>query len=62
MKFELNKDQVEELNKWQAAIKEIYGEYGLYDYKFTPYGIGNGVSVYSHLAKKELDLTHSEDW
>ena len=62
MKFELTARQEKELNEWQEKIKDLYGEYGTYTFKFTPIGIGNGVVVYSHLTKLELDISHQEDW
>ena len=62
MKFELDADQVKRLQVWKEAIKMIYGEYGHYDYTFSPTGIGNVVTVYSHLALKELDLSDVEKW
>ena len=62
MKFELDKSEKEKLTKWQEAIKEIYGEYGAYTYKFTPNGIGCEIAVYSHLADKEIDLTDVSKW
>ena len=61
-KFELTKTQEEKLNGWKEAIKKVFGEYGQYDYIFTPTGIGDVVKVYSHLAKTTLDLTEVENW
>jgi len=62
MIFELTARQEKELKEWQEKIKDLYGEYGTYTFKFTPTGIGNGVVVYSHLTKLELDFSHQEDW
>ncbi len=62
MIFELTARQEKELKEWQEKIKDLYGEYGTYTFKFTPTGIGNGVVVYSHLTKLELDISHQEDW
>lgn len=62
MIFELTARQEKELKQWQEKIKDLYGEYGTYTFKFTPTGIGNGVVVYSHLTKLELDISHQEDW
>ena len=62
MIFELTARQEKELKEWQEKIKDLYGEYGTYTFKFTPTGIGNGVVVYSHLTKLELDISHEEDW
>lgn len=61
-KFELTEDQEKKLNEWQNKIKGVFGEYGHYDYIFTPYGIGMGVKVKSHLSNTELDLTDVEHW
>jgi hypothetical protein len=62
MKFELDKEQQLKLEVWQKKIKDLCGEYGLYDFIFTPYGIGTGLKVFSHLIKRELDLTNVENW
>ncbi len=62
MKFELNESQAEKLKEWQNKIKDLFGEYGHYDYIFTPTGIGSAVRVFSHLTKKELDLSEVEKW
>jgi hypothetical protein len=61
-KFELTKTQEEKLKDWKEAIKKVFGEYGQYDYIFTPTGIGDVVKIYSHLAKTTLDLTEVESW
>lgn len=62
MKFELNEDQVKRLKVWQEAIKVVHGEYGHYDYIFSPTGICNTVTVWSHLANAGLDLSDVEKW
>jgi hypothetical protein len=62
MSFQISDKQKKEIKEWQDKIKEIFGEYGLYDYIFTPYGMGTGLVVRSHLTKTELDVTHEEDW
>tara|TARA_R110000772_G_scaffold5691_2_gene20351 strand:- start:8864 stop:9052 length:189 start_codon:yes stop_codon:yes gene_type:complete len=62
MKFELNEKQLKKLKKWQNAIKEVFGEYGNFEYRFTPCGIGDGVAVWSELAQKEIDLTDVDSW
>lgn len=62
MKFELDEDQVKRLKIWQEAIKVVYGEYGHYEYRFYPTGIGVTVTIWSHLANAELDLSDVEKW
>jgi hypothetical protein len=62
MKFELDEDQVKKLQVWQEAIKLIHGEYGRYEYLFSPNGIGTTITVYSYLANAELDLSDVEKW
>lgn len=62
MKFELNEKQVTKLNEWKEAIKVVFGEYGNYKFTFTPTGIGDGVEVYSDLAKKSISLTDYDSW
>jgi hypothetical protein len=60
--FKLEEDQEKKLKNWQDKIKEIFGEYGHYDYVFTPYGMGTSVKVVSHLTKTEIDLSDVENW
>ena len=57
IQFSLSVDQLKKLTKWKEAIRTVYGEYGSFTYKFTPNGIGDGVEVYSDLAKISTDLT-----
>lgn len=54
--------QLKTLKEWKNKIKELFGEYGQYDYTFTPCGIGTSVKVFSHLTKTELDLSEVEKW
>jgi hypothetical protein len=60
--FSLDEKQEIQLKEWQEAIKKIYGEYGTYQFRFTPMGMGTSIEVYSELAKKALDLSNVEDW
>lgn len=60
--FTLDEDQVVKLEEWQGHIKAIYGEYGNYEFRFKPTGIGDGVEVYSDLANITLNLTDVEKW
>lgn len=60
--FKLSGDQEKELNAWQEKIKDLFGEYGHYDYTFTPYGMGVEILVKSHLTGTTLDLSHVENW
>jgi hypothetical protein len=60
--FKLTERQVKELKEWQEKIKDLFGEYGHYDYTFTPYGMGTGLVVKSHKTGTTLDLSHVEDW
>lgn len=62
MKFELNEKQIKELDEWKKAIKKVFGEYGDYEYIFSPNGIGCEVEVYSHLAKTSLNLSDIDSW
>jgi hypothetical protein len=61
-KFELTKKQEEEIKEWQEAIKKTFGEYGLFDFIFSPNGIGMGLVIYSHIAKVEKDFTDFDSW
>ena len=62
MEFKLTEKQELQIKAWQEHIKEIYGEYGNYEYRFTPAGIGDGLYVYSKLAKIGKDFSNVEDW
>lgn len=59
---ELDKQQQNKFDEWKSHIKAIYGEYGIFTWKITPTGIGEGIVVYSHNTKTELDLTDVESW
>ena len=60
--FKLDDDQEKRLKKWQDSIKAVFGQYGQYDFVFSPNGIGTGVKVVSHLSKTELDLSDVDKW
>jgi hypothetical protein len=60
--FYLNEVEEKRLEKWQKKIKKKHGKYGSYTFKFTPTGIGNGISVYSYLEDKEKDITDYDSW
>lgn len=62
MKFELDEYQEIKLKAWQDKIKKKYGQYGQYDFIFTPSGVGTSIKVVSHLSKKEIDLTDIDKW
>ena len=59
---ELSDKQNSLYREWISHIKAIYGEYGTFTWKITPYSIGLGISVYSHLTKTELNLTDVDSW
>ena len=59
---ELSDGQQNKFDEWKSHIKAIYGECGLLTWKVTPTGIGEGIVVYSHNTKTELDLTDVESW
>ena len=60
--FDLNEKERKKLEKWQKKIKKKHGQYGSFTFKFTPTGIGNGITVYSHLENEELDVTDIDSW
>ena len=60
--FYLNEVEEKRFNKWKKKIKKKHGKYGLYTFKFTPTGIGNGISVYSDLEDKEKNITDYDSW
>ena len=60
--FILSEEQVENLNLCKEFIKSSYGSYGLFEYTFIPTGIGTYVSVYSKVARVNIDLSEYEKW
>lgn len=60
--FTLSKSQQEKLSEWENKIKDLHGEFGTFQFKFTPTGIGTAVEVYSKLAGVTIDLTEYETW
>jgi hypothetical protein len=58
----LSDKQQAEFDEWKEAIKKIYGEYGYFDWIITPFGMGTGIKVKSHLTGTTLDISHEEDW
>jgi hypothetical protein len=62
LNLELSDKEQKKYDKFLSHIKALYGEYGLFTWKLTPNGIGMGISVFSHLAKVEIDLTDIDSW
>ena len=62
MTFTISESEMDELKKWKDKIKDLYGEYGIYTYSFTPTGIGSEIKVKSHLTGLELDITDIDSW
>jgi hypothetical protein len=62
IEIELSNKQQKQYDKWKGHIKALYGEYGLFTWKYTPNGIGMELSVFSHLTKTELELTDVDSW
>jgi hypothetical protein len=60
--FKLDPDQIERLEAWKEKIKKKHKEYGTFTYSFTPYGMGTGVAVHSHLTRKSIDLSDVDKW
>ena len=60
--FKISEKQAIEIKEWQDAINKVYGEYGSFDFTFTPNGIGVGLKVYSHIAEVEKDFTDIDSW
>jgi hypothetical protein len=61
-KFKLSSDEIKLLDVWKRSIKSKHGKYGLFTYTFTPYGMGTGVTVYSHLTDTKINLTDVSKW
>lgn len=55
--FTISDSEEEKLKEWQEKIKDLFGEYGHYDYVFSPNGVYTWITVKSHLTKTEIDLT-----
>lgn len=53
-------EQEKALEEWKGKIKDLYGEYGHFDYTFSPFGMTTEIKVFSHLANITLDLTDFE--
>ena len=62
LSFELLDVEQKRLEEWKEKIKDLYGEYGRYKYTFSPSGIGNGIEVYSELAKLSINITDVDSW
>jgi hypothetical protein len=62
IQFKLDEDQCQRLKDWKEGIKKCFGEYGHYDYVFTPLGVGTAIKVVSHLTNEELDLSDIDKW
>lgn len=62
MDFKLTSEQTAKLTEWKEKIYELYGEFGTYDYIFTPLGVGVMIKVRSHLTNTILDLTDETAW
>jgi hypothetical protein len=60
--FQLNNKQQKLFDTWKGHLKALYGECGSLTWKISPTGIGSAITVYSELAKVELDLTDVDSW
>ena len=60
--FSLSDKEKERRDEIFKALKTLYGEVGVIEYRFTPTGIGNGVSIYSRKTELEYDLTDMDSW
>lgn len=58
--FRMSLEQEKALEKWKEKIKELHGEYGHFDYTFSPFEGTTWIKVYSHLTKTALNLTDFE--
>ena len=60
--FTLTEKKQQAFDEWKAKIKDLFGDYGLFEYRFTPNGIATELEIYSHNTKTVLDLTDVSDW
>lgn len=58
----LNDKQQKMYEEWLSHIKALYNQHGTLTWKITPTSVGDEISVYSELAKVELDLTDLDSW
>lgn len=62
-KFVLNEVEEQRAEQFKEAVKEVYGEYGKFQYIFSPgSGIGYGVEIHSEKANTTKDITDYESW
>lgn len=62
MKFELNKEQVEKLDKWKEHCKTYAGAIGgRISITFTPTGLGTCIEA-KCICGEKIDLTDAENW
>lgn len=62
LSFELSDVEQERYDEWKEKIKDLYGKYGQFEFTFSPTGIGNGIKIYSKLAKISIDVTDVDSW
>lgn len=60
--FRMNSKEREILDKFKEQTKKHYGEYGLYEYIFTPTGVGTMIEVKSLKSNIKIDVTDYESW
>jgi hypothetical protein len=60
--FGLTTKQEEDINVWKERIKALFGEYGKFDYTFTPTELGDVLTVFSYTANIKKDFTDIESW
>lgn len=60
--FSLNEVEQKRYEEFCEDVKKLYGECGIFKFTFTPTGIGDGIDVYSVLAKTSRDITDYDSW
>lgn len=60
--FNINQIEQEKIDKLKEQTKKHYGEYGLYEYIFTPTGVGTMIEVKSLKSGIKIDVTDYESW
>lgn len=61
-RFDLTEKQDKEIKEWKEHIKALFGDYGKFEYTFTPTEIGDVLSVFSHTANISKDFTDIDSW
>ena len=60
--FKTNMVERKRIDVFKEQTKKHYGEYGTYEYIFTPTGIGMAVEIKSEKSGIKIDVTDYDSW